>query len=50
VLSTLGLPLLPTSAQVQLTSMATSGSWQVDDVYLDLCASKLGCFPPDRKA
>jgi hypothetical protein len=42
VLSTLALPLLTTSAQVQLTSMATSGSWQVDDVYLDPCASKLG--------
>jgi hypothetical protein len=42
VLSTLALPLLTTSAQVVLTSTATSGSWQVDDVYLDPCASKLG--------
>jgi hypothetical protein len=42
VLSALALPLLSTSAQVQLTSTATSGSWQVDDVYLDPCASKLG--------
>jgi hypothetical protein len=42
VLSTLALPLLTASAQVQLTSTATSGSWQVDDVYLDPCASKLG--------
>jgi hypothetical protein len=42
VLSTLALPLLTTSAQVQLTSTATSGTWQVDDVYLDPCASKLG--------
>jgi hypothetical protein len=42
VLSTLALPLLTTSAQVLLTSTATSGSWQVDDVYLDPCASKLG--------
>jgi hypothetical protein len=42
VLSTLALPLLTNSAQVQLTSTATSGSWQVDDVYLDPCASKLG--------
>lgn len=42
VLSALALPLLTTSAQVQLTSTATSGSWQVDDVYLDPCASKLG--------
>lgn len=42
VLSTLALPLLTSTAQVQLTSAATSGSWQVDDVYLDPCASKLG--------
>lgn len=42
VLSALALPLFTTSAQVQLTSTATSGSWQVDDVYLDPCASKLG--------
>jgi hypothetical protein len=42
VLSALALPLLTTSAQVKLTSTATSGSWQVDDVYLDPCASKLG--------
>jgi hypothetical protein len=42
VLSTLALPLFTTSAQVQLTSTATSGSWQVDDVYLDPCVSKLG--------
>jgi len=27
---------------VRLTSTATSGRWQVDDVYLDPCASKLG--------
>jgi hypothetical protein len=42
VLSTLALPLITTSAQVQLTSQATSGSWQVDDVYLDPCVAKLG--------
>jgi hypothetical protein len=42
VLSTLALPLLTTSAQVLLTSQATSGSWQVDDVYLDPCVAKLG--------
>jgi len=42
VLSTLALPVLTTSAQVRLTSTATSGRWQVDDVYLDPCASKLG--------
>lgn len=42
VLSALALPLLTTSAQVVITSTATSGNWQVDDVYLDPCASKLG--------
>src|SRR3989440_5427104 len=42
VLSTLALPLLTTSAQVRFTSTATAGSWQIDDVYLDPCASKLG--------
>jgi hypothetical protein len=42
VLSALALPLLTTSAQVVITSTATSGTWQVDDVYLDPCASKLG--------
>jgi hypothetical protein len=42
VLSTLALPLLTTSAQVRITSLATSGSWQVDDVYLDPCVAKLG--------
>jgi hypothetical protein len=42
VLSALALPLLTTSAQVQFTSQATSGSWQIDDVYLDPCVSKLG--------
>ena len=42
VLSALALPLLTTSAQVLLTSKATSGSWQVDDVYLDPCVAKLG--------
>jgi hypothetical protein len=42
VLSALALPLFTTSAQVQLTSQATSGNWQVDDVYLDPCVAKLG--------
>jgi hypothetical protein len=42
VLSALALPLGTTSAQVQITSQATSGSWQLDDVYLDPCVSKLG--------
>lgn len=42
VLSTLALPLLTATAQVKLTSEATSGSWQIDDVYLDPCVAKLG--------
>jgi hypothetical protein len=42
VTSLLALPLGTSTAQVLLTSQATSGSWQVDDVYLDPCASKLG--------
>ena len=40
--SILAPPLFTTSAQVIVTSQATSGSWQIDDVYLDPCASKLG--------
>jgi hypothetical protein len=42
MLSVLALPIGTTSAQVLLTSQATSGSWQVDDVYLDPCVAKLG--------
>ena len=42
VSSLLALPLGTSSAQVLLTSQAKSGSWQIDDVYLDPCASKLG--------
>lgn len=42
VLSALALPLLTATAQVQLTSQATSGSWQLDDVYLDPRIAKLG--------
>jgi hypothetical protein len=42
VLSTLALPLATTSMQVVMTSQATRGNWQVDDVYLDPCKMKLG--------
>jgi len=42
VLSALALPLLTSTVQVQLTSQANSGSWQVDDVYLDPRIAKLG--------
>jgi hypothetical protein len=40
--SLLALPLLTTNARVLLTSQATAGSWQVDDVYLDPRISKVG--------
>jgi hypothetical protein len=33
--SILSLPLFTTSAQLELTSTATSGTWQVDDVFVD---------------
>jgi len=33
--SALALPLLTYSAQLRLTSTATSGTWQVDDVFVD---------------
>jgi hypothetical protein len=42
VLSLLALPLLTSTAQIQLTSQATSGGWQVDDAYLDPRIAKLG--------
>jgi hypothetical protein len=42
VLSALALPLLTSTAQVQFTSQAKSGSWQLDDVYLDPRIAKLG--------
>jgi hypothetical protein len=40
--SLLALPLLTSTAQVVLTSQQSSGSWQVDDVYLDPRVAKLG--------
>ncbi len=42
VLSALALPLLTSTVQVQFTSQAKSGSWQLDDVYLDPRIAKLG--------
>lgn len=42
VLSILALPLLTSTAQVELTSEAKSGSWQVDDIYLDPRLVRLG--------
>jgi hypothetical protein len=38
--SLLSLPLLTTSAQLRLTSTATSGTWQVDDVFVDPMGSR----------
>jgi len=38
--STLALPLLTWSAQLRLTSSATSGTWQIDDVYVDPWGSR----------
>lgn len=42
VLSALALPLLTSTAQVQVTSQARSGSWQVDDFYLDPRVARFG--------
>ena len=49
VLSTLALPLLTSTAQVELTSQAKSGSWQVDDLYLDPRVVKLGYVHRSRQ-
>jgi hypothetical protein len=38
--SILSLPLLTYSAQLRLTSTATSGTWQVDDVFVDPCGMR----------
>lgn len=40
--SLLALPLFTSTAQVVLTAQQSSGSWQVDDVYLDPRVAKLG--------
>lgn len=40
--SLLALPLFTSTAEVVLTSQQSSGSWQVDDVYLDPRVAKLG--------
>jgi hypothetical protein len=42
VSSVLALPLLTTSAQVLITPLTSVGTWQVDDLYLDPCVSKVG--------
>jgi hypothetical protein len=38
--SSLALPLLTWSAQLRLTSSATTGTWQVDDVFVDPLGSR----------
>jgi hypothetical protein len=40
--SLLALPILTTSAQVRLTSLASSGSWEIDDVFVDPWVSRIG--------
>lgn len=40
--SLLALPLATSSAQVIVTNTSRSGSWQVDDFYLDPCVSRIG--------
>jgi hypothetical protein len=39
--SLLALPLATSTAQVFVTNTSKSGSWQVDDFYLDPCVSRL---------
>ena len=40
--SLLALPLGTTSAQLKLTSKATRGLWEVDDVFVDPCIGRIG--------
>jgi hypothetical protein len=35
VLSLLAVPVLTSSVQIKFTSLASSGSWKIDDVYID---------------
>jgi hypothetical protein len=42
VASLLALPLLTVSAQVRFTSLASSGVWQVDDIFVDPAVSRIG--------
>jgi hypothetical protein len=39
--SLLALPLLTSTAQVLVVNNSSSGSWQVDDFYLDPCVSRI---------
>jgi hypothetical protein len=40
--SLLALPVLTVSAQVRLTSLASSGTWHVDDVFVDPWVNRIG--------
>jgi hypothetical protein len=40
--SLLALPLGTTSAQMRVTSTASSGTWQIDDVFVDPCVVRIG--------
>lgn len=42
IASILALPLATSTAQVVVTNASLSGSWQVDDLYLDPCVSRFG--------
>jgi hypothetical protein len=42
VMSALALPVLTVSAQVKFTSLASSGTWQVDDIFVDPALSRIG--------
>ena len=42
VASLLALPLATSAAQVLVTSLAASGDWEIDDVYVDPWVSRLG--------
>jgi hypothetical protein len=40
--SWLALPLFTSTAQLVVTNTSRSGSWQIDDAYLDPCVSRFG--------
>jgi hypothetical protein len=42
IASVLALPLLTSYAQIRVTSTATRGIWEVDDVFVDPCINRIG--------
>jgi hypothetical protein len=40
--SLLAVPILTSYAQIRITSAATRGLWEVDDVFVDPCISRIG--------